>query len=116
MPLFACAICSQKRSPFKAFCRECTVLFAIVKENLGKVGLTGLIDSLLKTGIRKEKVKLFLEADQPGRGSVLDQITAALTNDLASGIGVKECDMSALDVRRIRQNPVFGSSTKPIDS
>jgi len=116
MPLFACAICRQTRSPFKAFCGDCTVLFAVVKENLGKVGLTQLIDALLQTGIAKENVKVFLEVDQPGRGSVLDQITAALTNDLATGIGVKECDMSALDVQRIRKNPVFGSSTKPIDS
>lgn len=80
------------------------------------MGLGQLMDELIATQIPKDKIRKFLESDASGNGSLLDQILAKMTNDLAQGIGVKEKNMSANDVKGIRQNPQYGTSTKPIDS
>lgn len=114
MPLFACAICKNHRRPWRPLCRDCGRLFALVRGNLGKVGFSELIDALLATGIAPEHVKTFLITPSGTRGSLLDQITAALTNDLAEGMGVKQGAMSAEDVRRIRENPLGLASSKPL--
>ena len=116
MPLFTCPFCREKRSLFKSLCADCTRLFSLVQANLGQVGIGQLMDILIATGISKPKIKLFLDADPEGKGSIMDQITAGLTNNLAEGMGVKNSDMTPEDVRRIRQNPTSGVSTKPIDS
>ena len=73
------------------------------------------MDELIATGIAKDRIKRFLEADPYGKGSLMDQIMAGLTNNLASGIGVKGAEMSPEDVKRIRENPQYGASIKPID-
>lgn len=74
------------------------------------------MDTLIATGIPKPKIKLFLDADPQGKGSVMDQIMAGLTNNLAEGMGVKENEMTSQDVRRIRLSPTSGASTKPIET
>lgn len=116
MPLFSCSICQGKRSFFKPLCSDCTQLFALVQANLGQVGLGQLMDTLIATGIPKPKIKLFLDADPQGKGSIMDQIMAGLTNNLAEGMGVKESEMTSQDVRRIRLNPTSKVSTKPIET
>lgn len=78
------------------------------------MGLGQLMDELIATGIPKDKIKRFLESDPKGTGSILDQVIAQLTNNLAEGIGVKDSDMKAEDVRRIREQPVYGASTKAL--
>lgn len=115
MPLFKCTICRRKRPLFQPLCRECRKLFDLVNENLGRVGLGQLMDILIETGIDKKRIKQFLEANPHGKGSIMDQITAHLTTDLAEGLGVKKKDVTPEDVRKIRENPVYGVSTKPVD-
>lgn len=115
MPLFKCVICKQKRPLFKSLCHHCQQLFDVVQKNLGQMGMSQLMDKLIETGIEKAKIKHFLEANPHGKGSIMDQITAQLTTNLAEGIGVKESDITPEDVRKIRENPVHGASTKPID-
>jgi hypothetical protein len=110
-----CPICNGKRSFFKSLCHDCQRLFNVVHQNLGKVGLSGLMDKLIETGIDKKKILHFLNTDPQGKGSVMDQITAQLTNNLAEGMGVKESDMKPEDVKRIRENPLYGVSNKPLD-
>lgn len=79
------------------------------------MGFSQLMDELIATGIDKKHIKLFLENNPNGRGSILDQITAELTNNLAEGMGVKSKDMTADDVQKIRMSPSQGVSEKPID-
>jgi hypothetical protein len=74
------------------------------------------MDTLIATGIPKAKIKLFLNADPQGKGSVMDQITAGLTNNLAEGMGVKDAEITSQDVRKIRLNPTSRVSTKPIET
>ena len=78
------------------------------------MGLGQLMDELIASGIAKSKIKRFLEADPQGKGSIMDQLLAELTNNLAEGMGVKNSDMKAEDVRHIRDNPTYGVSTKPL--
>jgi hypothetical protein len=112
----SCVVCGDSTWFWKSPCAECKTLFQIVQINLGRVGLSQMIDELLATGIDKGKVQRFLQNDSSDKGSILDQITAQLTNHLAEGIGVKECDMSSADVKRLRQNPQSGVSDKPLSS
>lgn len=78
------------------------------------MGIGQLMDELIATGISKAKIKRFLESDPKGSGSIMDQLIARLTNNLAEGIGVKNSDMKAEDVKRIRDQPVYGASAKAI--
>lgn len=87
----------------------------LVQQNLGQMGLSQLMDELIATGIPKPHIKQFLETDPHGNGSIMDQITAQLTNNLAEGMGVKDKEMTAQDVQRIKSNPSSGVSTKPIE-
>lgn len=87
----------------------------LVQKNLGQMGLSQLMDELIATGLPKPQIKHFLEADPHGNGSIMDQITAQLTNNLAEGMGVKSKDMTAQDVQKIKQSPATGVSTKPIE-
>lgn len=73
------------------------------------------MDALIATGIDKHKIRKFLETDVKGNGSILDQILAGLTNNLAEGIGVKGRGMTPNDVREIREKPRCGVSNRPID-
>jgi|APSaa5957512535_1039671.scaffolds.fasta_scaffold70207_2 hypothetical protein len=116
MAWLQCGICNRKRSVFKSLCTECTELFDLVQKNMGKMGMGQLMDILISTGIDKPRIKFFLEADAQGKGSIMDQITATLTNNLAEGIGVKGKDMTPDDVKKLRNNPTQAASTKPIES
>lgn len=73
------------------------------------------MDILIATGIDKPKIKHFLAANPHGEGSIMDQITARLTTNLAEAMGVKKNVVTPQDVEMIRQNPEYGASTKPID-
>lgn len=96
-------------------CGDCSRLLHQVRLNMGKMGLGQLMDELIATGIPKPKIKKFLEVDAFGKGSVMSQLLAGLTNNLAAGIGVKNSDMTAKDVDRIRKNPTSGVSTQRIE-
>lgn len=109
-----CPFCGDKKWFWQNICPECSLLFGLVQSKMGAMGLGQLMDELIATGIPKQKIKRFLESDLKGTGSVMDQVIAQLTNNLAEGIGVKDSDMKAEDVRRIRDHPVHGASTKAI--
>lgn len=79
------------------------------------MGFSQLLDELIATHIAKDHIKNFLESNHSGQGSILDQITASLTNNLAEGIGVKKVNLSARDVEKIRTNPTGAVSQKPLD-
>lgn len=108
-------MCEGKRFFWQSPCKDCQKLFKIVQEGLGKMGLSQLMDELIATGLPKPKIQRFLESDPYGKGSLMDQIVAQLTNNLAEGIGVKGDEMTAEDVKTIRDNPQYGASTKPLE-
>ena len=60
------------------------------------------LDLFIETGLSREKIEAFMNADPHGYGSVKDQITADMSTELlaAMGISVKQ---TAQDVKQLRQ-------------
>ena len=54
------------------------------------------------TGVVGDSIEKFLEADPYGQGSIRDQITADMTNDLMRALG-NDTRQTAADVKRIRE-------------
>jgi hypothetical protein len=58
---------------------------------------------LEQTGVAKEKIMVFLNADPDGTGSVRDQVTAEMTTQLMKVMGISG-RQTAEEVKRIRGN------------
>ena len=69
------------------------------------MGYGEFLDELEQTGVDKQKIVTFLQADPDGKGSVRDQITAEMTTDLMKGMGIKGTQ-TPQGVKRIRQMTV----------
>ena len=111
----SCLLCAVPHWRWQPYCVDCKRLFTTVQLHMGKMGLSQLMDELIATGIPRARILKFLTADPYDKGSLMDQILAQLSNNLAEGIGVKGQGMSPADVKRIRANPTFGASNKPIE-
>ena len=61
-----------------------------------------------QTGIAKEKILKFLDADPDGKGSVRDQVTAEMTSELMKVMGIAG-RQTAPEVKRIRNSVNKGS-------
>jgi hypothetical protein len=67
------------------------------------VGYGQFLEALEQTGVAKEKIMAFLQADPDGQGSVQDQITAEMASELMLVMGIKG-SQSAQDVKKIRDS------------
>jgi len=74
---------------------------ACVQELRGRVGYGEFLDGLERTGVAKEKIMAFLNADPDGSGSVQDQVTAEMTTELMKVMGISG-RQTAEEVKRIR--------------
>jgi hypothetical protein len=59
------------------------------------------LDGLEQTGVSKEKILIFLQADPDGKGSVQDQVTAEITTELMNVMGMSG-RQTPEEVKRIR--------------
>ena len=69
-------------------CSDCKKLLARVDELRGKVSYGQFLDGLERTGVAKDKILRFLQADPDGKGSVQDQVTAEMTSELMKVMGI----------------------------
>ena len=83
-------------------CGECKTLLARVQELRGRVGYGEFLDGLEATGVTKEKIVAFLQADPDGRGSMQDQVTAEMASELMKVMGLKG-SQTPQEVKRIRK-------------
>lgn len=60
-----------------------------------------MMQLFVDSGIAAEKIEKFLEADPEGTGSVRDQITADMSNDLMRALG-NDTRQTAADVKKLR--------------
>jgi hypothetical protein len=74
---------------------------ARVEQLRGKVSFGQFLDGLEQTGVAKEKLVKFLQADPDGKGSIQDQVTAEMTTELMNVMGISGRQSSA-EVKRIR--------------
>ena len=98
-----CAYCGERTGLFGRTCGECKKLLARVDELRGKVGFGQFLDGLAETGVAKEKILRFLDADPDGKGSVRDQVTAEMTSELMKVMGIAG-QQTAPEVKRIRNS------------
>ena len=96
-----CVYCGERAGLFGRSCADCKKLLARVTELRGKVSYGQFLDGLEKTGIDKEKILRFLQADPDGRGSIQDQVTAEMTSELMQVMGISG-RQTAQEVKRIR--------------
>jgi len=98
-----CVYCGARAGLFGKICGDCKRLAARVDELRGKVGFGQFLDGLADTGIAKEKILKFLDADPDGKGSVRDQVTAEMTSELMKVMGIAG-HQTAPEVKRIRNS------------
>ena len=97
-----CVYCGERAGLFgRRICADCKKLLARVTELRGKVSYGQFLDGLEKTGIDKEKILRFLQADPEGTGSIQDQVTAEMTSELMQVMGISG-RQTAQEVKRIR--------------
>jgi len=80
----------------------------------GGFGYRELLDTLLATGIDPTKIEKFLDADVDGRGSVNDQITARMTNQIMESMG-QPSQMTGKDVKQVRKDIAEGRAPSQMD-
>ncbi len=105
-----CRYCAQYLGPFRRCCRDCRTLLDVYERLRGDVALSELLDRFIATGIARRKIEAVLARDPDGRGSVRDQVTAAMANHLLAAMGVP-AQQTALDVRRLRERGGGNAST-----
>ena len=98
-----CRYCRDRVGFFAKVCGDCKKLLACVDELRGKVGYGQFLDGLDRTGVAKEKILRFLQADPDGKGSVQDQVTAEMTSELMKVMGISG-RQTAQEVKRIRDS------------
>lgn len=98
-----CIYCSDRAGIFGRVCADCKKLLGRVQELRGKVSYGQFLDGLEQTGIDKEKILRFLQADPDGRGSIQDQVTAEMTTELMQVMGISG-RQTAQAVKRIRDS------------
>jgi hypothetical protein len=96
-----CIYCTDRAGLFGRVCADCKKLLARVQELRGKVGFGQFLEGLEQTGVAKEKILTFLQADPDGKGSVQDQVTAEMTTELMNVMGISG-RQTPQEVKRIR--------------
>ena len=98
-----CLYCRERAGIFASVCGECKKLLARVEELRGKVSYGQFLDGLEQTGVSKEKILVFLQADPEGKGCIQDQVTAEMTSELMRVMGISG-RQTAQEVKRIRNS------------
>jgi len=98
-----CAYCNDSAGFWSTICKECKKLLARVEELRGRVGYGEFLSGLEETGVLPNKIMIFLKADPDGKGSIQDQVTADMANELLTVMGMPERQKPE-DVKRIRRS------------
>lgn len=97
-----CVYCGSKAGFWSKICRDCQKLWARVRELRGQVSYGKFLDGLETTGVAKERIIAFLQADPYGKGSIQDQVTAEMASELMQVMGLKG-SQTPQEVERIRK-------------
>jgi hypothetical protein len=98
-----CLYCAERIRFWTKLCSDCKKLLAKVGELRVGSGYGQFLAGLEETGVAKEKIAAFLQADPDGKGSVQDQITAEMASELMVVMGLKG-KQTAEDVKKIRDS------------
>ena len=98
-----CVYCGDRLAFWSRICADCKKLLACAQQLRGHVGYGEFLDGLERTGIAKEKILRFLQADPDGTGSIQDQVTAEMTTELMKVMGISG-QQTPEKVKRIRDS------------
>jgi hypothetical protein len=108
-----CVYCQARAGWFSKVCTDCQRLLSIYQAHKGQIGLLQFLDLFIATGLPREKIEAFLDADPRGEGSVKDCILADMSTELLGAMGVN-AQQSAQDVKRLREKGMWrGMGDKP---
>lgn len=114
-----CVYCRERAGLFKRICRDCDRLVDVTRslaERAGEkaFGYREWLDTLLATGVDPQKIEKYLDADVDGRGSVNDQMTARMTNQIMDSLGTPS-NLSGKDVLKVREDIAAGRAPSLTD-
>jgi hypothetical protein len=109
-----CVYCQTKAGFFKRICRDCDRLVDVTRSLENAFGYRQLLDTLLETKIDPQKIEKYLDADIDGRGSINDQITARMTNQIMHSLGTPS-QLSGKDVLKVRHDIAEGRAPSLTD-
>lgn len=102
-----CIFCHDKAGFFRRICADCIYLGQAVQGLQPSFGFRELLDVLLATGVSQDKIEKFLEADPYHEGSLRNQVTARMTNEVMAGLGIPS-DMDYKGVAQVRKDLAEG--------
>ncbi len=97
-----CRYCQEKTGWFKRSCGDCQEMLEALRQLPQGFSFRQLLDCLMATRASNEKIRLFLDTDWEGQGSLRDTMTAHMTNQLAKTMG-QATDMVPQKVKMIRE-------------
>ncbi len=97
-----CPYCQERAGWFKQICTDCRRLHGLYAQRRGQVDLLQFLDACIETGLPRKKIETFMNADPYGSGSIKDQITADMSTELLSAMGMR-VQQTARDVKRLRE-------------
>ncbi len=109
-----CIYCSEKSGFLKKTCSDCTKLVDILKNAPNSFGYRSMLQALIDTGVKPEKIESFLHADIDGTGSINDQITARMTNQVMTSLG-QPSHMTSQEVKQVRKDIADGKPPSLMD-
>lgn len=109
-----CLYCRSPAGFLRRFCRDCRTLIVVMKNAPESFGYRELLDHLLATGIPTKKTESFLDTDVDGRGSINDQLTARMTNQIMGSLG-QPSHMTATDVKKVKEDMAAGKAPSQVD-
>ena len=110
-----CRYCHEPAGWFRRVCVDCRRLLAIYTRHRGQLGLLQFLDLFIETGLPREKIEAFMNADPSGQGSVKDQITADMSTELLGAMGVN-VRQTAHHVKQLRRQGNWrGMDERPDD-
>lgn len=109
-----CIYCQSRSGFFKKICPDCLKLVEVVKDLPPSFGYRELLDRLLAAHVPQERIEKFLDTDVDGGGSINDQITARMTNEVMAGLG-QPSHMTAVDVKKVKEDIASGKSPSAVD-
>lgn len=111
-----CAYCGDRAGLLKRTCSDCLKLVHVFETAPQSFGYREMLQQLIATGVPHEKIEKFIDSDTDGHGTINDQITARMTNEIMSSLG-QPSTMKGQDVKKVREDIASGNppSARPED-
>lgn len=109
-----CVYCHESSGFFKSLCKQCQKLVVVMKNAPKSFGYREMLDHLLDTDVPSEKIEKFLDTDVDGHGSLNDQLTARMTNEVMTSLGQPSM-MTADAVKKVKKDIAEGRAPSLVD-